>query len=660
MNSFKLFQLDKSNSINRVPPVIKPLLSALAIFILFTGTSQNIPTFFKKSVDSLIIAAPKTYEGLDSVLKPFRRDTLYMNYFIKEATKKNYWEGQSYAYNQLGIKERGQSHFPEAAKLHKKALEAAISGNSVEFKILSLNMLGVIYRRTDAIKTALDYNKEALDLAESVPNPSRGIKRSINVSLNSIGNLYLLLKQYDLAIQQLRKSLRLEEELGNKQGMAINYQNIGEALEEQGKLAEALQNYETALAYDEELGSARGLAICKNSIAQIYIKQNKSAEALKILEPTLQESKSLGDKSIITAVEINMGWALMQLNNYKQSEHHLLEGLSLAQRYNMPRSISQAYGILSELSEKRGNPKSALDYYKLASQFDEQISSERNVRYVTDIIMKYDTEKKNNQIQILAKENELVKLKLRKNNIILLICGIALALLAGIFYILYRQHHLKNEKKLLSLEQTMLRSQMNPHFLFNSLNSIKLYIINNEKKNAVHYLNKFSKLVRKILEASSLKEISLAEELETVELYMNIENIRFSNEINFSINISDDIDVNTVKIPSLILQPFLENALWHGLSSKEGEKNIQLKVNRENDRYINIAIIDNGVGREASEKIKRAKVLKRKSIGIDITKERLANFSKDYQNSFTIKFEDLYDEARQAIGTQVNLHIPTI
>jgi len=213
----------------------------------------------------------------------------------------------------------------------------------------------------------------------------------------------------------------------------------------------------------------------------------------------LQESKSLGDKTIITAVEINIGWALMQLNNYKQSEHHLLEGLSLAQRYNMPRSISQAYGILSELSEKRGNPKSALDYYKLASQFDEQISSERNVRYVTDIIMKYDTEKKNNQIQILAKENELVKLKLRKNNIILLICGIALALLAGIFYILYRQHHLKNEKKLLSLEQTMLRSQMNPHFLFNSLNSIKLYIINNEKKNAVHYLNKFSKLVRKIL-----------------------------------------------------------------------------------------------------------------------------------------------------------------
>src|SRR5690606_3958204 len=134
--------------------------------------------------------------------------------------------------------------------------------------------------------------------------------------------------------------------------------------------------------------------------------------------------------------------------------------------------------------------------------------------------------------------------------------------------ILYRQYQSKNEKRVLTLEQKMLRSQMNPHFLFNSLNSIKLYIINNEQKNAVHYLNKFSKLIRKILEASSQREISLAEELETVELYMNIENIRFSNEIDFRIDVDKDIFIDNIKIPSLTLQPFLENSLWHGLSPK--------------------------------------------------------------------------------------------
>jgi sensor histidine kinase YesM len=206
----------------------------------------------------------------------------------------------------------------------------------------------------------------------------------------------------------------------------------------------------------------------------------------------------------------------------------------------------------------------------------------------------------------------------------------------------------------------MLRSQMNPHFLFNSLNSIKLYIINNEKKNAVHYLNKFSKLVRKILEASSVREIALAEELETVELYMNIENIRFNDEIQFEISVDEGIDTHLVKIPSLILQPFLENALWHGLSSKEGEKRIHLHVSRERSSYINITITDNGVGREESEKMKERRVLKRKSVGIDITRERLANFSKDFQNSFQVDIVDLYDENNKPSGTQIVLHIPTV
>ena len=235
-----------------------------------------------------------------------------------------------------------------------------------------------------------------------------------------------------------------------------------------------------------------------------------------------------------------------------------------------------------------------------------------------------------------------------------------MALLIGIFYILYRQNQLKAEKKLLTLEQSMLRSQMNPHFLFNSLNSIKLYIINNERKNAVHYLNKFSKLVRKILEASSQREISLAEELETVALYMNIENIRFSNEINFTVDVKDDIDTHLIKIPSLILQPFLENALWHALSSKDGEKKIDLEIKKGKNGFIEITITDNGVGRDAAKKIKDGKVLKRKSLGIDITKERLANFSRDYENFFNVEIIDQFDEKNRPTGTKIIIFIPTI
>jgi sensor histidine kinase YesM len=166
--------------------------------------------------------------------------------------------------------------------------------------------------------------------------------------------------------------------------------------------------------------------------------------------------------------------------------------------------------------------------------------------------------------------------------------------------------------------------------------------------------------VRKILEASSLKEIPLAEELETVELYMNIENIRFSNEIQFKIIVDEGIDPHIVKIPSLILQPFLENALWHGLSSKDGDKSILLQISRKKDGYIDISITDNGVGREVAEKLKESKVLKRKSVGINITKERLENFSKDYQNTFKLEIVDLFNTLGAASGTKVILHIPTI
>ncbi len=622
--------------------------------------AQNIPASFRKTVDSLIRASPKTYKELDGALRPNRRDSTLMKYFLLEAAKSKYFDGQSYAYNQLGTKYRNISEFYRAIELHHKGLEAAEDAHNLEFRIFSLNMLAVAYRRLDAIKTALDYSQEALELAEKIENPSEGIKRSINVSLNSIGNIYISLKQYDLAVEQFRTSLKLEEELGNLQGIAINHQNIGECMEEQGRLDEALKSYRTSLAYNEENDSDYGKAICKNSIAQIYIKQNKLQEALQILEPTLLAAEATGDKHVIAGVLINLGWVHTRLNRYQEASQYLDEGRTMSLNHNLPIYLTKSYMLLSDLASQKGEDNNALDYYKKAKDIEESITNEVNFSYVNDVIIRYDSQKKSNQIEVLAKQNEIVELKLRRNQNILLVSALLLALFTLILYILYRQYQLKSDKKMLTLEQSMLRSQMNPHFLFNSLNSIKLYIINNEQKNAVHYLNKFSKLVRKILEASSLKEIPLAEELETVELYMNIENIRFSNEIHFDINVCDAVDPHLIKIPSLILQPFLENALWHGLSSKEGAKHIEVHVCREKSGFIQIAITDNGIGRAMSEKLKESRVLKRKSVGIDITKERLANFSRDYQGSFNVEINDLYDPEGNSAGTRVVLHIPTI
>ncbi|WP_421813415.1 tetratricopeptide repeat-containing sensor histidine kinase [Flagellimonas sp.] len=636
--------------------------SLFFLLLLFFGSliAQEVPEKFREKVETLIKLQPKTYEALDKELYSEKRDTSLLRYFISFSKANGYLEGQAYALNQLGMKYRNISHYEKAATLHKQALSASEEANNIDFKILSLNMLGVVYRRTDAIKTALDYNQKALELAESIENPSNHIKRSINVALNGIGNLYQTLEQYDLAILQFERALKLEEELGNKLGLAINHQNIGHCMELKGDLEAALENYRKSLAYNEEIDSDIGRLICKNSLAQIYLKQDMPYLALVLLEPLHEESKSIGDYSITSLVFINTGWAHTKLANYDEAEDFIQEGLKMAQNRNIPSNILYAYEKMSDLENTRGDYKKAYEFYKKADEYDKQISNATNLRYMNDIIVKYENEKKNNQIAVLAKENEIVRLRLKKNQTTLLVSALIVGLISSILYILYRQYQSKNEKRVLTLEQQMLRSQMNPHFLFNSLNSIKLYIINNEQKNAVHYLNKFSKLVRKILEASSQKEIPLSEELGTMELYMNIENIRFSNEIDFKIEVEEGINIDNIKIPSLTLQPFLENSLWHGLSPKDGEKKIQINVKHKDKGHVTIEIMDNGIGRTMAEVNKENRVLKRKSLGISITKERLANFAKDYQNKFDVDILDLFDENGDPNGTKVVLDIPTI
>lgn len=638
----------------------KFLFAVILLCLSQVVLSQQISEDFKEKVQNLIAEAPKSYKELDSALKTVRRDTIQLDYFLKLAIENNYFEGQSYALNQLGRNYRYASNLDKSIQAQLKALNISEKANSDEFRILSLNYLGVSYRRKDAIKTAIDYHQKALEIAEATEDKTVHVKRSINVALNSIGNLYQTLGQYDLAISQFTRALELERELKNKLGLAINNQNIGDCLELKGDLDKALEYYRKSLGYNEDINNNYGRVICKNSIARIYTKQGMPNAALVIFEPLKEQALKIGDNFITSSVYINMGSAQTQIGDYKQAKLNILNGLQKAEESNMPALIIAAKRFLANLNEVTGNYKEALKQHQEAESYENEIVNQRNLSYMNEMILRYDSEKKNSQITSLAQDAELSKIRLRKNQTTILVAALTLGLIGTMLFIMYRKYHSDNEKKVLSLEQNMLRSQMNPHFLFNSLNSIKLYIINNDKKNAVHYLNKFSKLVRRILEGSSLKEISLAEELETAELYLNIENIRFSDEINFEVDIAKDIDTEQVKIPSLVLQPFLENAIWHGLSSKEGEKRIWLKVYNYDKYHIAIDIIDNGVGRNASQKIKENRVLKRKSVGIDITTERLANFSKDYQNDFEVAIEDLSDNSGVASGTKITLKIPTL
>ena len=620
--------------------------------------SQNeTDATFKSTVAKFLLKKSRTYQDLDSAFSEAKNDTLKMMFLLSKSEEADYLEGESYSLNMIGETYRNLSLYNKAIELHETALAKAIEAENIDLQVISLNMLGVVYRRLDVIRTALDYHKEALDLAETVKPTTKDLKHSIAISQNSMGNIYLALKQYDLALGLFKKSLKIEKELDNKLGLAINYHNIGYSQEAKGLLDEALVNYETSLEYNNEIDSNLGRVICYNSIGEVNISKGNYKDALEIISNALDIAKILNDKYYLALTYTNLGFVNLKMKKYNASERSLNEGLKIAKEYNLKSEESEAYNYLSQLNEELGNYKTGLLYYQKYVDLDKSISNEKNFQYVNDLIIKYESEQKNNQIKELASENEIVKLKLIQNRKILLLSLLGGILVVGFFVILQRQRRLKNEKKIVTLEQEMLRNQMNPHFIFNSLNSIKLYIINNEKENAVYYLNKFSKLIRKILIASTEKEISLQDELDTMDLYMNIENMRFSNEINYIKSIDNQVNPSVIKVPSLILQPFLENALWHGLSSKTGKKNIELVVTQENPEFITITITDDGVGRAVSEKIKAQKKLKRKSVGIDITKARLENFSKGFINDYKIEIVDLFENGNPS-GTKVIVNIP--
>lgn len=210
----------------------------------------------------------------------------------------------------------------------------------------------------------------------------------------------------------------------------------------------------------------------------------------------------------------------------------------------------------------------------------------------------------------------------------------------------------KFEDEIHQLHLVSLQNQMNPHFIFNALNSIKVFLIDNEKEKAVYYLNKFSKLIRNILESSRVEKISLEEELNVLELYVNIENIRFEEKINLKINNPENINLNNIMLPPMILQPFIENAIWHGLMLSNGEKCIDLILSKIKDTVV-LKIRDNGIGREKSKQNIGRKSFQKKSIGLKINQERLNHFNKKYGFNYFFKIHDLKNENEHPTGTEI-------
>lgn len=214
------------------------------------------------------------------------------------------------------------------------------------------------------------------------------------------------------------------------------------------------------------------------------------------------------------------------------------------------------------------------------------------------------------------------------------------------------------EQRIAETEMTALRAQMNPHFIFNCLNSIKLYTLENDPLAASDYLTKFSRLIRLVLENSRSEKVTLENELETLELYIEMEAMRFKNKVRYHIEVDDDIDPQYVEIPPLLLQPYVENAIWHGLMHREEGGTVQIAVETLHGTSLQVIIADDGIGRVAAAELKSKSATKNKSFGLKMTSERIEIINQLYKTNTKVQIEDLYDSNGQAAGTKVLITIP--
>mgnify|MGYP002778296365 FL=1 len=228
---------------------------------------------------------------------------------------------------------------------------------------------------------------------------------------------------------------------------------------------------------------------------------------------------------------------------------------------------------------------------------------------------------------------------------------------------LLEQQHIRQlqadfEQKLADTEMTALRAQMNPHFIFNCLNSIKLYTLENEAETASHYLTKFSRLIRLVLENSRAERVSLHNELEALELYIQLEAMRFKDKLRYQIRVSSEVDAGFVSIPPLLLQPYVENAIWHGLMHKPEGGTVMVEVSQPEESLLHVEITDDGVGRARAAELKSKSAGGHKSLGMQVTAERIRMINQLYQMQTQARIEDLVDSYGEACGTRVILEIP--
>ncbi len=595
----------------------------------------------------------------------------YLRNAIALSEKTNDKKRMSRSYLQLArfYDQYGQLSEAQHALAHVEQQLAYFHDTAIEATFFMLR--GIIYYFEGTYDKAIDDMWKARSLYELLGDSTTVASCYINIGVD-----YLELDNPDKALEYYQKGLEVYKNTGYEKGVAMALGNIGVIYKIKNDFDKALDYYHQSLQVNEQHGYLEEARVDLNNIGVLYEEKGDYKKASEFHKKSQEVSESLDSPWGILSSKFNLALIAFKIGNYGKAIYDFDEIIETAQVLNYKEFIKDSYKVLSEIYQKTGNLQLALDYRIAYETWKDSLISEHHLNQVAELETKYETEKKEKQIALLAQEKKIQEKEAQRQATMkkASLGGLfAVLLLASLFIYLLRQR-IKNQKllaakneevkqaqfkqQLTELETKALRAQINPHFMFNCLNSINRMILHNETDNASCYLAKFSKLIRLILENAEETTVSLEKELALLESYIQLEALRFKGKINYQISVDESVDPEETYLPSMVLQPFVENAIWHGLTHKETAElgMINIVIKEEDDRLL-CTIEDNGIGREQARILSEKSVLKSKSLGMKITEERLRLLSKK-QLEKLINITDLKDSMNRALGTRVDILLP--
>jgi tetratricopeptide (TPR) repeat protein len=596
----------------------------------------------------------------------------------EEKTDKSAMSKRAACFNSMGniYKAKGDDqnalkHFHDALGINERFK------NEEAIAINNKNIGDLLLGRGDFAKALESYYK-TLSIADKLNN-----ENIQSATLGSMAQLYRRRGDLEKALEYYSKALAFNTSHNNKNAMGNNYEGLGLFYRDRNNPVKSLECYNEALILFREMNNKRGVASISNNIGSLY--QDKADE---FAEKKLPDSArvnyraalayylsagnieaGLGRNTQLGTFLGNIGSTYLGLKDNTNGEKYLLQSLALSDSLGDFEGSNWAGEELSKYYTRIGKQAKALQYYKLAVTAKDSIFNEAKLKQLTRLEMNYEFDKKETAAKAvqekkeIAQNAEIARQKLIRNSIVS-VGGILILFAISSFFLYKRKRDAEQKQKEISLslqvsetEMKALRSQMNPHFIFNALQSIQTFLLGHQSEEANTYLLKFAKLMRLVLENSQHSEVPLKEDMQALELYMQLESIRLKHPFTYQFHIDDSINIEDDCIPPLILQPFVENAIWHGLQYKSDPGHIDIYI-KKTDNALFATVEDNGVGRDMSKETAHPMLIKKESLGMKLTEERLKILNELKNVNARFNITDLFTKDRKAAGTRVELSLP--